>query len=55
MKRKSRLPYTDQTETEIFRLSPKTKKKLEELAKRGKYGNNKSEVLRELIEKASRW
>ena len=48
-----RLPKTDQTETVIFRLSPKTKMKLEELAKRKK--TNVSAFLRGLIESASRY
>jgi predicted DNA-binding protein len=51
----AKLPTTDRTETFVFRLSPKTKKKLEELAKKNRNGNNCSAVLRELIEKASRW
>jgi predicted DNA-binding protein len=47
-----RLPQTDQTETFVFRLSPKTKKKLEELSKRKK--TSASALLREFIESASR-
>jgi len=52
-KRGTRLPYSDQTETVIFRLSSKTKKKLMELAKRK--NTNVSALLREYIESASRW
>ena len=51
-RRGSRLPYTDITETFVFRLSKKTKDRLESLANKGTYGNNKSEVLRYLIERA---
>lgn len=51
----TRMPYTDRTETFVFRLSKKTKNKLEALAQRGKYGNNKSEVLRYLIEREFRY
>ena len=47
-----KLPSTEQTETFVFRLSPKTKKKLEELAKRKK--TSQSAILREYIESASR-
>lgn len=54
-KRGTRTPYTDRTETMVFRLSVKTKDKLEKLAQKGKYGSNKSEVLRLLIERAYRW
>jgi len=49
----AKLPTSDQTETFVFRLSPKTKKKLMELSKRK--NSNGSAVLREMIEKASRW
>ena len=47
-----KLPSTEQTETFVFRLSPKTKKQLEELAKKNRYGNSCSAVLRNLIELA---
>lgn len=48
----SKLPYTDRTEVLILRISKKEKEQLTELAKKGKYGNNYSEVIRSLIRKA---
>ncbi|NNL15908.1 MAG: hypothetical protein HKO81_04620 [Flavobacteriaceae bacterium] len=53
----SRLPSTKNTaNTEIFtmRISPKLKGKLNELAKKSKYGGSASSAIRVLIENASR-
>ncbi|WP_161624668.1 MULTISPECIES: hypothetical protein [Winogradskyella] len=49
-----KLPKPEKDETFIMRLSKKQKEKLLELAKKGKYGNNASEVLRNLLESAYR-
>jgi len=45
-----KLPSANQTEVMIFRLSPKLKEKLNQLAKRSKYGGSASSVIRVLIE-----
>ena len=53
-----RLPSTKNTaNTDIFtmRISPQLKKKLNELAKRSKYGGSASSVIRVLIENAYRY
>lgn len=47
-----KLPQQEKDETFIMRLSKKQKEKLLELAKKGKHGNNASQVLRNLIESA---
>lgn len=49
-----RLPYTQNTEILNIRISPKLKEKLNELAKKKRYGSNASEVVRYLIEYHSR-
>jgi Arc/MetJ-type ribon-helix-helix transcriptional regulator len=46
----SRLPSTENKEVFSMRISPKLKEKLNELAKKNRYGNNASEVIRYLIE-----
>lgn len=46
----SRLPKTENTEILNIRISPKLKEKLNELAKKKRYGSNASEVVRYLIE-----
>lgn len=48
----SHLPYSDRTEVFTMRISIKEKKQLAELAKRGKYGDTSSDVVRELIKRA---
>ena len=50
----AKLPSTLQTEVVIFRITPKLKEKLNELAKGTKYSGSASSVIRELIETASR-
>lgn len=50
-----KLPSSDNlNEVLVVRLNIATKKKLEELANRNKFGNNSSEVIRTLIESASK-
>ena len=44
-----KLPSTEQTEIFVFRLSSKTKKQLEEFAKKNRYRDSCSAVLRSLI------
>jgi len=48
------LKFTENSEVLSLRISQKLKDKLENLAKRGKFGNNSSEVIRYLIEYHSR-
>lgn len=50
----AKLPSTNQTEVMIFRLSPSLKEKLNQLAKKSKYGGSASSVIRILIESASK-
>ena len=48
-----RLPKSsDKSEVLVVRLDKATKKRLQELAKKNKYGTNNSEVIRTLIDKA---
>ena len=47
-----KLPSSELTEMFVMRISKEHKKKLEQLAKKNKYGNNSSDVVRTLIEKA---
>lgn len=49
-----KLPNPDKSEVFIMRISKKQKQLLEQLAKSGKYGNNNSEVIRNLIDSAYR-
>jgi len=49
-----RFPTTENTEIFTMRISPQLKKKLNELAKRSKYGGSASSAIRVLIEKASK-
>jgi len=51
----NRMPKTENTEIFTMRISKKLKEKLNELAKKNKYKNSASAVIRELIESASRW
>ena len=51
----NRMPKTENTEIFTMRISKKLKNKLNELAKKNKYKNSASAVIRELIESASRW
>ena len=44
------LPHSEKTEVFVMRISKKNKQQLEQLSKKGKYGNNSSEVVRNLIE-----
>lgn len=50
----SRIPTTENTEIFTMRISPKLKDKLNQLAKRTKYGGSASAAIRVLIENASR-
>lgn len=50
----SKLPFTENTEVFTLRISAKLKDKLNQLAKRERYGGNASSVIRHLIESASR-
>ena len=50
----SRLPSTENTEVFTMRISSKLKDKLNQLAKRDRYGGSASSVIRYLIESASR-
>ena len=47
-----RLPNPDKTEVFVMRISLKHKQQLQELAKKSKFKNNTSEVVRDLIEAA---
>ena len=47
-----KLPSSDLTEVLVVRVNNATKKKLQELAKKNKYGKNSSDVVRTLIESA---
>ena len=49
-----RLPTTENTEIFTMRISPKLKAKLNELAKRSKYGGSASSAIRVLIQNAIR-
>lgn len=49
-----KFPSTENTEIFTIRISPKLKDKLNQLAKRNKYGGSASSVIRYLIESASR-
>ncbi|WP_456442087.1 ribbon-helix-helix domain-containing protein [Psychroserpens sp.] len=46
----SRLPTSENTEVLTIRISPKLKDKLNQLAKKNRYGSSASEVVRYLIE-----
>ena len=46
----SKFPSTENTEIFTMRISPKLKDKLNQLAKRNKYGESASSVIRYLIE-----
>ena len=48
----NRMPHTERNEILTLRISKKEKEQLAELAKKGKYGNTSSEVVRELIKRA---
>jgi Arc/MetJ-type ribon-helix-helix transcriptional regulator len=48
----AKLPNTENTEVLTIRISPKLKEKLNQLAKRGKYGDSASSTVRALIESA---
>lgn len=48
------IPTTSNTEIFTMRISPKLKEKLNELAKRSKFGGNASSTIRYLIESAFR-
>ena len=50
----SKLPSSPNTEIFTMRISPKLKDKLNQLAKKNKYGGSASSVIRILIESASR-
>jgi hypothetical protein len=50
----AKLPSTDKTEVVIFRLSPKLKGQLSDLAKKSRYGGSISSAIRIMIESASR-
>lgn len=50
----SRLPSTENTEVFTMRISPKLKEKLNQLAKKSKYGGSASSAIRILIESASK-
>jgi predicted DNA-binding protein len=50
----AKLPSTENTETFIMRISPSLKEKLNQLAKKSKYGGSASSTIRILIENASR-
>jgi hypothetical protein len=50
----SKLPTTENTEIFTMRISKKLKLKLNELAKRSKYGGSASSAIRVLIESASK-
>ena len=47
-----KLPSSELTETFVMRISKAHKEKLEELAKKNKYGKNSSDVVRTLIDSA---
>lgn len=48
----SKLPTTENTEIFTMRISPSLKRKLNELAKKSKYGGSASSTIRFLIESA---
>lgn len=50
----AKLPTSENSETFIMRISPKLKQKLNQLAKKSKYGGSASSVIRFLIEDAYR-
>jgi len=47
-----KLPSSDLNEVLVVRVNKATKQKLEQLAKKNKYGKNSSDVVRTLIESA---
>jgi len=47
-----KLPSSELTEVFVMRISKEHKQKLEQLAKKNKYGKNSSDVVRSLIESA---
>lgn len=49
-----KFPSTENTEIFTMRISPKLKEKLNQLAKKSKYGGSASSVIRNLIESASK-
>lgn len=51
----SRLPSTENTEIFTMRISPELKEKLNILAKRKRFGNSASQVVRYLIENYSKF
>ncbi|WMI68809.1 hypothetical protein [Mangrovimonas sp. YM274] len=51
----AKLPTSENTETFIMRISPELKEKLNQLAKKSKYGGTASSAIRYLIENASRY
>ena len=50
----ARLPSTENTEVFTMRISSKLKDKLNQLAKKDRYGGSASSVIRYLIESATR-
>ncbi|WP_431107193.1 hypothetical protein [Winogradskyella poriferorum] len=48
----AKIPKTPNSETFIMRMSPELKEKLNQLAKKSKYGGNASAAIRVLIESA---
>ena len=50
----AKLPRSENTEIFIMRISPELKEKLNQLAKKSKYGGSASSTIRILIESASR-
>ncbi|WP_171971887.1 hypothetical protein [Mangrovimonas sp. DI 80] len=51
----AKLPTSENTETFIMRISPELKEKLNQLAKKSKYGGTASSAIRYLIENANRY
>lgn len=49
-----KLPTTENTDIFTMRISPKLKDKLNQLAKKSKYGGSASSAIRVLIESASK-
>ncbi len=49
-----KLPTTENTEIFTMRISPKLKEKLNQLAKKSKFGGSASSTIRFLIESASK-
>jgi len=50
----AKLPTSENTEIFIMRISPELKEKLNQLAKKSKYGGSASSAIRVLIESASK-